>query len=449
MTSSRLGRFDVPRSKLVLAVAAAWSLAACASLAPHDATLPSTPVPASWSAPASGTPISLASVVAAFRRRHASALVGDALQANTNVRSAQAALRQARAARDVSAAQLRRRSARRHRRSAAERQRRRATASGRLRRELGARHLRRQAQRAERERGRRAGERRKPGRRAGLDRRRGGARLHAAARHPGARWRSRADNLAPQEETLQITRWRTQAGLASSLEVEQALAATEQTRAQIPALQTSIAQARHSLARADGPRAGGVAGALECGEPDAASPERPRVEHPGGDAAPAPRRARGRASDQRGDRARRAGRRSALPELPVERLGRPERIDARCAERQRRARRRAAGQRVGADLRRRRAQGPGASAGGGARARARGLPGDGADRVEGRRGRARRAARRPRAPRASAHAAEAADNASLLARQRYQSGIVDFQTVLDTQRTLLSTQDALASTQPT
>ena len=45
------------------------------------------------------------------------------------------------------------------------------------------------------------------------------------------------------------------------------------------------------------------------------------------------------------------------------------------------------------------------------------------------------------------NAAQAADNAALLARQRYQSGIVDFQTVLDTQRTLLSTQDALASTQ--
>jgi outer membrane protein, multidrug efflux system len=42
-------------------------------------------------------------------------------------------------------------------------------------------------------------------------------------------------------------------------------------------------------------------------------------------------------------------------------------------------------------------------------------------------------------------ATEAADNASLIARQRYGSGLIDFQTVLDTQRTQLSTQDSLAS----
>jgi outer membrane protein, multidrug efflux system len=55
-------------------------------------------------------------------------------------------------------------------------------------------------------------------------------------------------NLASQEETLQITSWRVQAGLATSLESEQARASVEQTRAQIPALQTSIAQSRHQLA---------------------------------------------------------------------------------------------------------------------------------------------------------------------------------------------------------
>ena len=55
-------------------------------------------------------------------------------------------------------------------------------------------------------------------------------------------------NLAAQTETLQITRWRGQAGLVSSLDVEQAVAASEQTAAQIPALQTGIAQALNSLA---------------------------------------------------------------------------------------------------------------------------------------------------------------------------------------------------------
>ena len=56
------------------------------------------------------------------------------------------------------------------------------------------------------------------------------------------------DNLASQEETLQIAEWRTQAGLTTSLDVEQARTSTELTRAQIPALAASIAQTRSSLA---------------------------------------------------------------------------------------------------------------------------------------------------------------------------------------------------------
>lgn len=42
-------------------------------------------------------------------------------------------------------------------------------------------------------------------------------------------------------------------------------------------------------------------------------------------------------------------------------------------------------------------------------------------------------------------AAEAAGNAALLARQRYASGLVDFQTVLETQRSQLGAQDSVAS----
>lgn len=55
-------------------------------------------------------------------------------------------------------------------------------------------------------------------------------------------------NLASQQETLQIAQWRLQAGLTTSLVAEQARAAAEQTAAQIPALQSSLAQSRHSLA---------------------------------------------------------------------------------------------------------------------------------------------------------------------------------------------------------
>jgi NodT family efflux transporter outer membrane factor (OMF) lipoprotein len=54
-------------------------------------------------------------------------------------------------------------------------------------------------------------------------------------------------NLASQSETLQLTDWRAQAGLVSSQDVEQARSNREQTRAQIPALETSLAEAEHRL----------------------------------------------------------------------------------------------------------------------------------------------------------------------------------------------------------
>jgi outer membrane protein TolC len=44
-------------------------------------------------------------------------------------------------------------------------------------------------------------------------------------------------------------------------------------------------------------------------------------------------------------------------------------------------------------------------------------------------------------------AAEAARNAALLARDRYAAGLIDFQTVLDTERSVLSIEDSLATTQ--
>lgn len=55
------------------------------------------------------------------------------------------------------------------------------------------------------------------------------------------------DNLTSQLETLQIAQWRLQAGLVTSLET-QARTETEQTRALLPALQTSIDQNRYALA---------------------------------------------------------------------------------------------------------------------------------------------------------------------------------------------------------
>jgi NodT family efflux transporter outer membrane factor (OMF) lipoprotein len=56
------------------------------------------------------------------------------------------------------------------------------------------------------------------------------------------------DNLASQSETLQITEWRYQAGLATSSDVEQARTNREQTRASIPELAVSQAAAANRLA---------------------------------------------------------------------------------------------------------------------------------------------------------------------------------------------------------
>jgi NodT family efflux transporter outer membrane factor (OMF) lipoprotein len=71
---------------------------------------------------------------------------------------------------------------------------------------------------------------------------------YIALRNAQARLAIARNNLASQAETLQLTQWRLQAGLVTSLEAEQARASSEQTRAQLPALQTSIAQNNHALA---------------------------------------------------------------------------------------------------------------------------------------------------------------------------------------------------------
>lgn len=56
------------------------------------------------------------------------------------------------------------------------------------------------------------------------------------------------ENLNSQSETLEITQWRAQAGLATALDVEQARTTREQTRATIPSLESSLVQAENRLA---------------------------------------------------------------------------------------------------------------------------------------------------------------------------------------------------------
>jgi NodT family efflux transporter outer membrane factor (OMF) lipoprotein len=50
-----------------------------------------------------------------------------------------------------------------------------------------------------------------------------------------------------QAQTLQLTEWRSQAGLVSAQDVDQARANLETTRAQLPALELSLAQSEHQL----------------------------------------------------------------------------------------------------------------------------------------------------------------------------------------------------------
>lgn len=55
-------------------------------------------------------------------------------------------------------------------------------------------------------------------------------------------------NIQAQEETFDLTRFRAQAGLASEVDVEQALSNLESTRAQIPAFRAELSRTRHRLA---------------------------------------------------------------------------------------------------------------------------------------------------------------------------------------------------------
>ncbi len=226
-------------------------LCACTSVAPRDASHKSFDVPVAWSVANVSQTTSTNSLTQWWSRFNdplLTSLVAQALQSGTSVKSAQAALQQARALRDVSEASLwpsinasasAGRSkvghnpsvnsfatgldasweldifgAKRGALSASEAAARASAAS------LGDVQVSIAAEVA-------------------LD--------YIALRSVQARLTIANDNLISQQETLQITRWRLQAGLVSSLELEQARAAAEQTRALLPTLQTSIDQGIHAL----------------------------------------------------------------------------------------------------------------------------------------------------------------------------------------------------------
>lgn len=74
------------------------------------------------------------------------------------------------------------------------------------------------------------------------------------------------DTLAYQDENLQIARWRNQAGLVSSLDVEQARTQRAQTAATIPALESSLASTANAISTLIGEAPGRVLEQLQAGE---------------------------------------------------------------------------------------------------------------------------------------------------------------------------------------
>lgn len=254
-------------------------------------------------------------------------------------------------------------------------------------------------------------------------------------------------NLETQQQTLQITDWRVQAGLATSLVAEQARAAAEQTAAQVPQLQASLAQARHALAVLTGQAPAALDAAL-------AAPQ----------AVPQPSQAL--ALDIPAD---------TLRQRPDVRVAQ-ERVQAALARVSQADAARYPSLRLSGSL--------------GLRALTLGALGDSASLVHSLLGsvavplfdggatqaqvqvqqaaleQARQAyqlavltalkevedalvALQGEAARLAhlQQAAQAAGNAALLAQQRYASGLIDFASVLETQRTQLATQDALATSQ--
>ena len=254
-------------------------------------------------------------------------------------------------------------------------------------------------------------------------------------------------NLATQSEMLQLTQWRTQAGLTSSLDVEQARTVVEQTRAQIPTLETSLAQARNRLAILAGVAPGSLDAKLAAIAPLPAVPATVAVGIPADTLRQRPDL---RAAERRlAAETARIGESEAalypaltlngsigLESLTFAGLGNAEAIVSQVAARLAatifdagRLRSRVRIQTAAQERTLHEYQAAVLTA---------------LEDVEN--ALAQLANARVRRD-ALANAADAARNAAILAGQRYSAGITDFQTVLDTQRTLLSAQDSLESTE--
>lgn len=431
--------------------ALACVLAACSSLPTAGPALPDAPTPGQWTA-AQASPAQRATDLAAWWQRFddpaLTALVTQALRANTSVKSAQAALRQARAQADVQQAGLGP--------------------------SVGASASAQRSQSGSNDASNRF--------QAGFDASWepdifGGNRAAASASETDAQASAASlanvqvslaaevaasyislrglqtrlaiarSNLTTQTETLQITRWRAQAGLVSSLDVEQAVSATEQTRAQTPALQTSVSQSLNALAVLTGQAPGALNATLGDASAIPPAPADLALAFP---ADTLRQRPDVRAAELR---AQSAWSRMAVADAaryPSFRLSGSLGLSALTL----------GALTNGASLLKSVLASVSAPLfdGGAAKAQVRAQEAalqqarvayeaavltalqdveDALVAIQG---------NRERLMRLQA-AASAAANAELMARQRYESGLIDFSTVLSTQRSLLSAQDSVASTQ--
>lgn len=253
-------------------------------------------------------------------------------------------------------------------------------------------------------------------------------------------------NLGTQSETLQLTRWRAEAGLTSSLDVEQARAAVEQTRAQIPSLETSLAQARNRLAVLANQAPGALDDRLAAPAPIPAVPAAIAIGIPADTLRQRPDL---RAAERRlAAETARVGEREAaryptltltgsfgLESLTFAGLGNGDALVGQAAAR-------IAATIFDAGRLRLQVEVQGAVQERALRTYEAAVLTALADVENALAELANARLRRE----ALAAAAEAARNAAIFAEQRYAAGITDFQTVLDTQRTLLSAQDSLAAT---
>ncbi len=80
-------------------------------------------------------------------------------------------------------------------------------------------------------------------------------------------------SLKTQTETHEITRWKWEAGLATQLDVDQARRSLETTRAEIPSLQTSVEQTKHRLAVLLGQSPGALNRLLDATKPVPTAPD--------------------------------------------------------------------------------------------------------------------------------------------------------------------------------